>query len=378
MLKKVTFELLNDVMVGGIRISDNVLESEDVISGAVLRAGFSNDILLECLVSGILGPNGERNYIFEKDASGKCSECKNAEICKAFSNMKFGFLYPQDCLPIAMTTKMCKAKGSEHGLYNIMLNQYIQCPECGGRLENAKGLLDHKSASIYKVPKIETVHTAINYASRTAKEGSLFSINAIAKGEVYEGLVDDCDTSILEKGKIIYVGKYSSSGYGKLKIIDIQPYEEEIYGANLETRLRSVASDNGREIFVLELLSDAKLGFQDDECQTIRKTKEYKEIWEKRILGEQEDKSIKLEKVVAQNYVYRGYDTSKAKGEWLKDPVIMTRKGSVFKFSYQKEDYEEVYSVLKDMELNGIGEDCLNGYGQVGVCWNQGGEGLNG
>ena len=47
MKKLVKFSFESDVISGGIRLKPNFLKSVDIINGAVLRAAFANDILLD-------------------------------------------------------------------------------------------------------------------------------------------------------------------------------------------------------------------------------------------------------------------------------------------------------------------------------------------
>ena len=77
MRKTVEFELLDPFFSGGVRIADNFLESEGFIRGSVLRAAFTNDILLQCPFADEPSKDGKLNFVEIKDKDGKCESCPN-------------------------------------------------------------------------------------------------------------------------------------------------------------------------------------------------------------------------------------------------------------------------------------------------------------
>lgn len=376
-------------MVGGHKTDNNFLVSEDVISGAVMRSAFANDILLD-------NPNyeynstlydGKYNYVaYDETICNGLSE-KQKNIYRKFSNMKFSFFYPKDSIPAPITTKVCKTCGTAHTLKDIVFqNGSLSCMDCENelkrkniddktiketpkRMENLKGLI-HWNGEKYVSTNVEkslTIHKAISYISHIALNNQLFSIKSIKKGTEFVGYIDDCGTGLIEIGKIIYVGKYSSSGFGKLQIIDISDLTQK----NLKSRIDNFnrkfnpnLKDNKKYISML-LLSDAKI-LSINDTSKILSTEEYNNVWTKAIFGE--DSIFKIEKVFAQNIFYSGFDTSKSYGNWKNEPEIVTLGGTSFKISYDISKEDEVLNVLENLENVGIGTDTINGYGQVSIC----------
>ena len=280
-------------MTGGTRTAANFLESENFIRGSVLRAGFVSDILLECpLYDTYSSKNSRNNWIELKDKNGKCLNCSKKDICEKFSEMTFSFAYPEGSIPAPFTTRVCKKCGTEHPLQDTIIDiGRISCSKCKGkirRMENLKGFINvsENRYSSVKVKKSVSVHTAINYNSKTTLDGSLFSVNAIKKRQLFTAYIDDKDTGMLREGKVIYVGKYSSSGFGKLLIKEIDKYEEpdlekDIYEFN--EKFADIAV-SGRTYVPLLLLSDAKFDFGDS-FKKIKTNKEYMQLWQEKVFG---------------------------------------------------------------------------------------------
>lgn len=371
MKKIVDFALDSDVMTGGIKLNNNFLVSTDYINGAVLRAGFANMILLECPFYDEEINN--RKYIVAYRGE-RCGDCNKVEVCKKFSDMYFSFLFPKDTKYSPLTMKSCKAYGTEHPVKDIIASDNMtpksnfMCHECAsanGRIENMKGLINVKSYKQHKVERSISTHTAINYNTRTIKDSSLFQIDAIKKGQIYSGIIDDMDSGLLVEGLTIYVGKYSSNGYGKLTVKEINDYIPKSVDKRVKKFNSRFKFSDGKSYAAVLLLSDAKI-FNDQQGEGILSNDDYLDIWKKRIFGNSE--VINLEKVFAQNFTYRGYDTSSTTGKWRKPMEIHTQMGSSFLISYDNTNSDSVIKLLESMEHHGIGKDTEVGYGQVEVC----------
>ena len=376
-------------MVGGLRNSNNFLHSEDYISGAVMRSAFADDILLSnpnYKVNSISN-SGKYNYV-EYDEK-LCSELSEAqkEVYKKFSDMYFSYFYPEDSIPAPLTTKVCKTCGTEHSLKDIVFNMgNLTCKDCEKylknthldddktnkipkRMENLKGLI-HLQGNKYVSTKVErslSTHTSICYTTHTALNGSLYSIDAIKKGTIFTGYIDDCDTGLIELGKIVYAGKYSSNGFGKLQIVEISDVLNEDLTSRVERFNNIFHEDANREYISILLLSDAKLLSTDTaDGSNILSTKEYNLLWKEAIF--KDCNIFNVEKIFAQNTFYSGFDTSMGYNEWRKEPEILTLKGTSFKVSYDRKDKSKALEVLKTLETNGIGNDTNNGYGQIAIC----------
>lgn len=373
MKKIVDFALDSDVMTGGVKLNNNFLISTDYISGAVLRAGFANMILLECPFYNE-EING-RKYIVAYRGD-RCGDCDKAVVCKKFSDMYFSFLFPKDTRYSPLTMKLCKAYGTEHPVKDIIASDAMtpssnfKCHECedvNGRIENMKGLINIKTYKQYKVQRSISTHTAINYNTRTIRDNSLFQIDAIKKGQVYSGIIDDKGSGLLAEGLTIYAGKYSSNGYGKLTIKKITDYIPKSVGEKVKQFNSRFNFSNGKSYAAILFLSDAKI-FNAQQEGGILRNDDYLDMWKKNIFGRAE--GINIEKVFAQNFTYRGYDTSSTSGKWQKQAEIHTQMGSSFLISYDNANSDAIIKILEDMERNGVGKDTEVGYGQIEVCSN--------
>ncbi len=365
MKKLVKFNFETNVISGGIRLKPNFLKSVDVINGAVLRAAFANDILLDCPFAEEI-TDGKKYQVFYRE--GKCGDCEHRDVCKKFSDMKFSFLRPEGTIPAPFTAKTCKAHGTDHCVMDIIMKSgAIHCtvPECKGRMENLKGLIKADTFKTVKIPHSLSTHTAIESSTRTAKESSLFSIESIKNDRIYECEIDDCDSGMIYEGKVIYLGKYSSCGYGKIRIISVSDIEETDIRERI--RLFNEKMDNknaGRQYASLLLLSDAKLDI-DKYADGIKSNEEYRNIWKRAFFGE--NTCIDVEQVYAQNYYYNGFDTSVPGENRQHTPEYLTEMGTSVLISFP-EGNEKAVSELESLWKNGAGRDTECGYGQISIC----------
>ncbi|MGN0692686.1 MAG: hypothetical protein ACI4K7_10095, partial [Oscillospiraceae bacterium] len=275
MKKLVKFAFESDVISCGVKTNDNFLQTVDVINGAVLRAAFANDILIDC-------PFAEEPYNGKKYQEAyrgsKCDSCEKKNICKSFSDMSFSFLMLENSMIAPFTAKTCKAYGTAHSVMDtIMENGILKCAVCEGRMENVKGLISREDHSSVKVPHNITTHTAIDIATRTADDGSLFSIEAIKSSCIYECEIDDCESGMLYVGKVIYIGKYSSAGFEKIRIISIEDVPRYDVKSAADSFNRRFNISGGRKYASVLLLSDAKLDI-DRVGNTPKTTEEYKKL----------------------------------------------------------------------------------------------------
>lgn len=362
MKKLVKFSFESDVISGGIRLKPNFLKSVDIINGAVLRAAFANDILLDCPFSEET-VDGKKYQVVSRGE--KCSNCERRKICEKFSDMKFSFLYPENTIPAPFTSKTCKAHGTAHFVMDTVIeNGILRCQDCGGRMESLKGMISKTDFSQVRVPHSISTHTAIDTSTRTVKEGSLFSVDAVRKGCTYECEIDDCGTGMIYEGKIIYLGKYSSCGFGKMKIISVSDAADEDTGARIEAfNSKFNKNENGKKYASVLLLSDAKLDI-DKYADGIKTTDEYRNIWKKAVFGE--ESFIDIEQVTAQNYYYNGFDTSVEGEDYQHKAEYLTEKGTSFRISFPAES--DYISVLEEIQKNGIGRDTECGFGKVSIC----------
>lgn len=373
MKRKVEFELLSDVICAGVKVADNFLESEPYIKGSVLRAAFANEVLLECPLADVPSSDGRYNFIEIKDSDGKCRDCSYRKICGNFSDMTFSFAYKNDAFPAPFTAKVCKKHGTAHRIKDTVCeNGAIACDDCSGkmrRMENLKGFvkfIDESRVSAEKTEMSLSTHTAINYCSKTAKDSSLFSVKSIRKGQRFTAVIDDCDSGMLYEGAVIYAGKYSSNGYGKMKIVSVSPIGE-VSENEISSRIDSFNSKFGSHNNAAILcLSDVCIDYDSD--SSICDNELYKDKWEKALFGEG-DLPFSIDTVFAESQLYSGFDTSKKWGSWKNTkPDLLVLKGTSILLSIKEDRYDEAIRMLAAMQKNGIGKKCGDGYGQIEVC----------
>lgn len=376
MKQKVKFKLLQPVMCGGLGVDYNFFESEDFIRGSVLRAAFANNILLECPLANVKSKDGKYNFIELKDSEGKCKDCKYKEICKSFGDMTFSYAYPENSFPAPFTAKKCKKCGTIHKVRDTLIeNGILECEECKksgekiARMENLKGIIrqENDETVSVKIPMTLSTHTAINYHSHTADDGSLFSIRAIGKGQTYTAIIDDCGTNMLNVGDIIYAGKYSSCGFGKMKIIDLQPVSE----SNKSDIKEKIDKFNGRfntESMVAVLLLSDMFPMENTVSDKVMTNEEYLEYWQKSIFGDAQ-LPFSIEKIFTETQLYSGFDTSKSWGEWKQPiPELMLKKGTSLLLQIKDNQFDKAVELLAAMQNNGIGRKTRDGFGQIEIC----------
>ena len=375
MKQKVTFELLSPVMCGGIRIAHNFLESEAFIRGSVLRAAFANLILLECPVADRLSKDGKYNFIEIKDEDGFCKECPKKEICSKFSDMRFSFAYRENCIPVPFTARMCKTFEFAHPIKDTIIEKgMLKCDECTGngqgRMESIKGMI--KLAADGKAEKCKTdmclsTHTAINYCTGTADDGSLFSVKAIKKGQAFTAVIDDCDTGMLKKDDIIYAGKYFSCGFGKMKITDTEPYPE-CTEQDIADKIKLFNQRFGKTNMAAVLFLSDAYPYDAKIPDNIQNNEVYLDYWT-RALFEENELPFTVKSMLTETQLYSGYDTSKKWGDWkLKKPELLIMKGTSLLLEIKEGCIEEAVKLLTDAQNNGIGRRTENGFGQVEIC----------
>lgn len=382
-MKHVKFELLSDFVACGINTENNFLTSEAFISGAVIRAAFAKDIYLDCDIE-------NRDYFIELKDSPKCSDCPKRAVCASFSEMSFSFFYPENTIPAPMTTRRCKLYPKQHGIKDIMLGtdaKNLCCSDCTaegtGRMDDAKGYINTITNKPFAVKRSHSIHTAVNYTTRTVKDSSLFSVNAIESGQIFEGCIDDRGSGLIREGKVIYAGKYSSNGFGKLRIISVEDEplkpDAQALGERIAefTRLfKHFCPDrfrDGRLYAPILLRAPARPDIQTD-TQPLS-TDAYKQLWNG-LLFRNEGAVFEIENVFARTRLYRGFDSAKRWGMWLKEPTVEVLAGSSVLVSFDKSCLDSAIAALLDLIDNGIGRadfeagrrDNLNGYGAVEVC----------
>jgi CRISPR-associated Csx10 family RAMP protein len=362
-MKKITLKLKTPLLAGGRYLVGNFLTTQDFISGAVMRASFAREILRNCMLYDIdkADATGRYNWVYIRD-EGRCKSCKYYKWCSQFEKLKFSNFYYEGTKPFPLSAMKCKYN-DDHGIVDILINHFEKCPECGERIEFATGF--YKGKELIKIPKRLITRTAIDYITKTAKEGSLYSIVVIEEGSIFEGYIDGADD--LEFPADIRIGADTSSGLGKCELLKQDNIEKN---NDLEKRIKDfnkyvneITNNKEYKTYIsFDLYSDLIININDK--LTAKTTQEFKDLW-KKILKLNFD--YEIIKVYSESNLYRGYDTSRPWNMWRKETQSIIDKGSVIMIGTNI-DLNKIIDELKAVEKNGIGPDTKNGYGDVIIC----------
>jgi len=386
-LMRARLEFKSPFIIGGIKPVPNYIETLDYIPGNVLRAAFARYILNNCPCfsqNEVAIINGEKrkNWVYFRDKQ-ECVNCRLKSLCVSFSKVKFSFFYPEGTDVIPLTTMRCKMK-PEHRLIDVLIEKR-ECPDCladgisDARVESITGYLKYND--IYKVNKTLLTRTAVDKYTGTAKDGMLYSIEAITGTHdggsiIYEGQVEGIPDEAMSMIEELRVGKYTSVGFGKCSIsFDNERYDEEkpadedlvkkLQLFNKKYKDYNEIKDNNNYI-AIKFTADTKLDFRGlDGGKTSLSgyiNKDYlKDIWLNSMNSEKiNPQGYRIDKVYAEVFNFRGYDTSKI-GDVREEPVHMAQKGSVIVFKTEKSFSE----ITNDFEsIDGFGLDVANGFGR--------------
>jgi hypothetical protein len=399
--------LESPLIVGGHRLVNNVFYSLDYITGSVLRAAFVRQILLNCPIFDENKDDGYKkdnktvkyNYVYIRDEE-YCRNCDSYKLCKDFSSIKFSFFYPEGTEIIPLTSKKCKEFDDHCFIDSIAGTAGTKSKQCKAnncqdperRLEYKKGY--RKGGTFFSLynKRSNYTKTAIDPYTRRAKDNYLYSINAIDEGVMFEGSIslpeslnfEDilvfCDRTGGEENKpVVYVGKRSSSGFGKVSInnfFEMRKKEDNLKKSLEEFNIRILKNKfhdvNPSKTYIPILFtSDAKLEigtFLD--LGSPKTNKEYLEMWNKLIFGSSES-IFSVEEVYAEHDYYKGFDTSLKPEELEKNKraqtQILTLKGTSLLLSSEKE-IDEIVDALRELQNKGVGKETDNGFGEIEVC----------
>jgi CRISPR-associated protein Csx10 len=390
---KVKFKFNSPFLVGGIKRVSNYIESLDYISGNVVRAAFAKYILSNCPyydrdeyieIDGVK----RKNWVYYRDKP-QCEDCSLKSLCQKFSDIKFSFFYPEGTSIIPATAMRCKMY-PEHGFIDRLTVERPLCRKCDnndGRVEFVTGYM--KDGKDYTVTKSLYTRAAIDKYTGTAKDGMLYSLQAVtATGKqddiqhnIYEGSIWGVTKEDLLPVKHLRIGKYISVGFGKCDIIINENDVEEKYSVNIDgvedSKILIENMANFNEIykkcnyvkddlsyFAVMLTSDTKLNYNLKDFKNRGKCitmDEYKNIWLTSLCIPELIEDFKIEKVYAEVFNFRGYDTSKVEEYQRKQPTHMVQKGSVIIFKTSK-DFQNILDTFTS--LDSFGFDTINGFGQ--------------
>ncbi|MCM8901255.1 hypothetical protein KVG29_08475 [Caldicoprobacter algeriensis] len=386
---KVRINFISPFVVGGIKLVSNYIESIDYIPGNVIRAALARYILNNCYYydpDEVVTVDGvqKKNWVYFKDKP-RCSDCKLKTLCQKLGDIKISFFYPKDTRVIPSTLMMCKAN-PQHGFVDRLIEQ-PKCPKCEGgrgRVEFVSGLF--KDGKKYNVVKSFVTRTAINRYTGTAKDGSLYSLLAVSatlqdqntgyEENVFEGQILGLmpqELSIIDE---LRIGKYTSVGLGRCNVTvigekvntpDVSKVIQSLREFDAQYKRNNGINDDGCRYFAIKFISDVKLDFGFADVNEYMSTDQYKAVWLK-ALGINLD--VQVEKVYAEVFNFRGYDTSKVGEDKREQPVHMVEKGSVIVFKTHLA-FDKVIDYFDSLE--GFGQDTNDGFGKFdyhfgGVC----------
>ena len=365
--KKYNVTLCGPVVAGNQRVADNFLESESFIRGSVVRAGFAKQIAYACPLTKEERSTGGGFFMIEQKSENACAGCQYADICRCFSEMRFSYVFPENAVPAPFTGRICKKAEDAHPIQDILIPsdhpQVIcgECPEGEGRMESLKGFVGRTAEGDWKRIKVQkqlSTHTSILAESQTAREHTLFSINAISPGQPFSMVIDDCGTGLAEQFDTIYIGKYSSNGYGKIRFTQYPEQTADSLSARIEAFQDKAKNDS---LLSVLFLSDMRVSVPQGKRLILSE-------WEKIVFGT-EELPFTLEKIYTETTLYSGYNTARQWGEWRDAaPDLLLKMGTSLLLKIKGGQRDAALALLERLEETGIGERCCDGYGQIAVC----------
>lgn len=225
-------------------------------------------------------------------------------------------------------------------------------------LKNEKGNKFERSNVVDFKTKSDDISIKINYETRTAEDKMLFNHEVIENVDnIYYGQVYLPKDLILENvSDIIYIGKYKSKGFGKVKI-KLFEYNENL---DLKEKIKNKIIkfnekiNDDKKYITFDFLSDCILPLNkvDNVLNEFKILTNLKSELENEI-----DRTfVTLEKLKGYNIVN---NVRKA------DELIIT-KGSVLTYSYNNLD--DILENLVNVEEKGIGLRRKEGFGIISVC----------
>lgn len=291
--------------------------------------------------------------------------------------------------PIPKSAKTCKYKEGfhSHGVtdflfstvkYKLTQNTSVLtevCPICKAPFDTFSGFYTRTGERIESTKRLIT-RTAIDDRTLTAREGFLYSIEAIEEGQEFYGILDADlaeitaseeltykDVPILKRGEMLWVGVGKTRGLGNIKITRLEKLEDiflpKLIPGNLENRFNEFQKklsllDIGG--FSITLFSDAII---------IDKFMRYQSNIDKQYLKE-EFNLDHVELICAFNSTSEILGWNAAWG-LPKEKELAIEKGSTFFFKCDVKQ-EDLLDTLKQIEIKGIGLRKEEGFGRVYVC----------
>ncbi|OFI07060.1 hypothetical protein CLOACE_04650 [Clostridium acetireducens DSM 10703] len=371
---KIKLNFKSPFITGGIKLTNNYIESMDYIKGNVVRAAFAKFILENCsefkeeeeiIVDGVK----RKNWVTFRDGK-RCKKCLYKNLCKKFSTMKFSFFYPEGVQIIPITAMRCK-ENEEHGFIDCLIDEKVckKCPDGNGRVEGVTGYL--KNNEDYNVKKMFLTKNQIDKYTETSKDGRLYSLVCVSETEsnatkensknIFEGYIEGIEQDDIKNIDELRLGSYISIGFGKCSLICCK--KENVKKDKIVKRMKDFSSKYSKfqdkkdslNYVCIKFISDTKMNFQLSENYIT--TEEYMKKWKEALKINEE---YEIEKVFAETFNFRGYDMSKISEDKREETCVMVKKGSVIVFKTQKA-FEDIYNDFST--IKGFGLENENGFG---------------
>ena len=352
------------VIAGNQRVSDSFFESEPFLRGSVLRAAFAKLIAFSCPLPEQVRSGGGGFFWIEQKSEADCADCRYAEICRRFGEMRFSFACLRGTFPAPITARVCKNAGCAHPVQDILIpsdDPILSCAVCGGRMEGLRGFVSLPGADgrcrAGRVRTERSSHISVDAESLTARSRSVYSVQAIAAGQELAAAIDDCGTGLAACFDTVYAGKYTSGGFGKLRLREIPVKAEPL--AERIARFRQSAGDPA--LLSVLFLSDMRIPVPAGMQLILHE-------WERILFGGGE-LPFTLEKIFTETALYSGYNTAREWGKW-RDPApdLLVRMGTSLLLRVRSGKDAEAAALLERLEAEGLGERRGDGYGQIAVC----------
>jgi CRISPR/Cas system CSM-associated protein Csm3 (group 7 of RAMP superfamily) len=375
------------LLIGTHTTQSNFRDTQCIIPGAVIRAALARAI---CIQDGTRDPStaGIKNDLpKDRDTLFK-------KLRESFSSLRISTLQTtEQPEPYPITTRKCKFDGSHiytDILAALIINErlavpeILQCPECGGepgkgRLEKVKPykriqkyLTDTKDSRDRRL--IASIHSEIDKLLGTAKDGRLFTVRAIAPEAVtyhgtISGNIDFGELSLLLRSPL-RVGAMLTSGFGvcKVEVEEISEKADDAIKSRIEKfniflkdqiKRFDLIAEKGY-LVPITLLSDAIVDLDGPSDGDFIKA------YEPLVNTDPKEPAFEMVRVITKPQMWRGFDTSKRRGDFEKKPRFLLQAGSVLVVRVDNLGDSTIDKLLL-YECEGIGYETKDGYGAVRV-----------
>ena len=369
-------------------------------------AGCSPDTMNECDFHNIMGKGEQIRfgdcYAVRSEPVGDIHTVvphvlpATAVSCKYHPGFSTGYRYYLDLeLPVV------KDEGP-HGVFDLLIKHIVydeledadyvfnpKClaPECDGIVEPSVGPyqlfadIEERAYASHKAKIHRFGRSAMNRKTWSTQEGMLYSIQALARGNVFLGEIEvdenadgiTVDRAIDLLTSLNNIGGQSSRGLGSVEV-EIKDHKPDALSVENRINEFNKVIDNvrgtpvDRIYFTIDLQSDAILrGLLDEPTLQMDENllRSYLALADGEFSSEQFDRcEVRLERAYSSGLSVGGWSMAWDLPKYVR---LATAKGSVFLFSASNIDSSLCRS-LAALEQRGVGESLEEGYGKINIC----------